>query len=137
MRYCQIVPPKILEKLPIPDADAELTKFFIENRKFLLANPELKKRRKVTHKETRNLFDSANQYRFNEKPDIVEEQIHSSKPSTIPPLQLANKAYDFFHNKFDMESYDNENAPIDVRINVSKKVQQCFLGWEKDGFWYW
>ena len=46
MRYCQIVPPKILEKLPIPDADADLTKFFIENRQFLLANPELKKRGK-------------------------------------------------------------------------------------------
>ena len=40
---CQIVPPKILEKLPIPNSDAELTRFFIENRKFLLANPELKK----------------------------------------------------------------------------------------------
>ena len=71
---CQIVPPKILEKLPIPNADAELTRFFIENRKFLLANPELKKRRKVTHKETRNLFDSANQYRFNETPDIVKNR---------------------------------------------------------------
>src|SRR5215203_1148332 len=125
-RCCQIVPPKILEKLPIPESDAELTKFFYENRQFLLANPELKKRRRVTHKETRNLFDSANQYKFTEQPTTTEEQIHSSAPSNILPLQLANKAYDFFHNKFNMESYDNENAPIDVHVNFGQKYNNAF-----------
>jgi Zn-dependent metalloprotease len=124
--HCQIVPPTILEKLPIPESDAELTKFFFENRQFLLAHPELKKRRIVTHKETRNLFDSANQYKFSDAPTITEEQIHSSKPSNNLPLQLANKTYDFFHNKFDMESYDNENAPIDVHINFGQKYNNAF-----------
>ena len=123
---CYFVPPKILEKLPIENADAELTNFFLKNRKFLLAHPELKKRAIKTHKETRNLFDSANQYKFNEKPTLTEEQIHSSAPSSNLPLQLANKAYDFFHNKFNMESYDNENAPIDVHINFGQKYNNAF-----------
>lgn len=125
-KFCQIVPPRILEKLPIDESDVELTKFFYENRQFLLANPELKKRRRVTHKETRNLFDSGNQYKFTDKPTVTEEQIHSSKESKIPALQLANKAYDFFHNKFDLESYDNENAPIDVHINFGDKYNNAF-----------
>ena len=124
--YCTIIPPKILEKLPIEESDAELTKFFFENRQFLLGHPELKKRAIKTHKETRNLFDSANQYKFNEKPTITEEQIHSSAPSNNLPLQLANKAYDFFHNKFNMESFDNENAPIDVHINFGQKYNNAF-----------
>jgi Zn-dependent metalloprotease len=123
---CNIVPPSILEKLPIEESDAELTKFFFENRQFLLGHPELKKRAIKTHKETRNLFDSANQYKFNEKPTLTEEQIHSSAPSSNLPLQLANKAYDFFHNKFNMESYDNENAPIDVHINFGQKYNNAF-----------
>jgi len=123
---CQIIPQNIIEKLPVDESDAELSKFFFENRKFLLANPELKKRRKVTHKETRNLFDSANQYKYTETPTITEEQIHSSAPSNHLPLQLANKAYDFFHNKFKMESYDNENAPIDVHINFGQKYNNAY-----------
>jgi Zn-dependent metalloprotease len=125
--HCQIVPPKILEKLPIPESDVELTKFFQENRQFLLHNFDLKKkRRQVTHKETRNLFDSANQFKYADAPTITEEQIHSSKPSTNLPLQLANKAYDFFHNKFNMESFDNENAPIDVHVNFGQKYNNAF-----------
>ena len=125
--FCTIVPPKILEKLPnVPESDVELSKFFIENRNFLLAHPELKKRRRVTHKETRNLFDSENQYRFTEKPKVTEEQLHSSKPSNNLPLQLANKAYDYFHNKFDMESFDNENAPVDVHVNFGQKYNNAF-----------
>lgn len=125
--YCQIVPPKILEKLPdVPESDVELSKFFIENRKFLLANPELKKRKRKTHKETRNLFDSENQYRFTEQPKVTEEQVHSSKASNHVPLQLANKTYDLFHNRFDMESFDNENAPVDVHIRFGQKYNNAF-----------
>ena len=128
MRYCKctIIPPRILEKLPIDEADAELTNFFFKNRQFLLAHPELKRRKIKTHKETRNLFDSANQYKFTDKPTITEEQIHSSAPSQHLPLQLANKAYDFFHNKFNMESYDNENAPIDIHVNFGQKYNNAF-----------
>lgn len=124
---CNFIPPKILEKLPIEDSDAELSKFFQEQRQFLLANFDLKTRkRQVTHKETRNLFDSANQYKFNEKPNQTEEQIHSSAPSIYLPLQLANKAYDFFHNKFNMESYDNQNSPIDIHVNFGQKYNNAF-----------
>lgn len=123
---CNYVPNNIIEKLPIDEADIELSKFFHQNRKFLLANPELKKRGIKTHKETRNLFDSKNQYTFTEKPIATDEQIHSSKPSAYPPLQLANKAYDFFHYKFNMESFDNENTPIDVHINFGDKYNNAF-----------
>jgi Zn-dependent metalloprotease len=130
---CKIIPDDILEKLGdkvdeetfLPDAD--LSKFLRENRQFLLANPELKKpRRKVSHKEIRNLYDSKNQYEFTATPIATDEQIHSSKESKYPALQLANKTYDFFHNRFDLESFDNNNAPIDVHINFGQKYNNAF-----------
>ena len=139
-RFCQFIPHNIIEKLPIDESEIELTKFFQEHRQFLMVNPELKKRRRVvTHKETRNLFDSANQYTFAEKPTLTEEQVHSSKPSTNLPLQLANKTYDFFHNKFNLESYDNENAPIDIHINFGQKYNNAFWDGKRMvfGTWRW
>lgn len=125
---CKIIPDDILDKLPEQDkADIDLDIFLRENRQFLLAHPELKKpRRKVSHKEIRNLYDSKNQYGFTTKPIATDEQIHSSKESKYPALQLANKTYDFFHNQFDLESFDNNNAPIDVHINFGSKYNNAF-----------
>jgi Zn-dependent metalloprotease len=125
---CKIIPDNILDKLPEQDKeDIDLDIFFREHRQFLLANPELKKpRRKVSHKEIRNLYDSKNQYGYTTTPIATDEQIHSSKESQYPALQLANKTYDFFHNKFDLESFNNENAPIDVHINFGQKYNNAF-----------
>jgi Zn-dependent metalloprotease len=124
-RCCQFVPTAIIEKLPIDESDVELTKFFYEHRQFLLENPDIKYKR-ATHKEVRNLYDSANQYKFSDTPIATDEQIHSQRPSNYPALQLANRAYDYFHNKFDMESFDNRNTPVDVHINFGQKYNNAF-----------
>lgn len=125
---CKIIPDDILDKLPEQDkADIDLDIFIRENRQFLLANPELKKpRRKITHKEIRNLYDSQNQYGYTTTPVATDEQIHSSKESKFPALQLANKTYDFFHNQFKLESFDNDGAPIDVHVNFGQKYNNAF-----------
>jgi Zn-dependent metalloprotease len=128
-RYCcKIIPDDILNKLPEQDKDdVDLDLFLRERRQFLLANPELKKKKiRKTHKEVRNLYDSKNQYNYSTSPIATDEQIHSSTESKFPALQLANRTYDFFHNKFDLESFDNENAPINVHVNFGQKYNNAF-----------
>lgn len=57
---------------------------------------------------------------------MTDQQVHSSAPSTNEILQLSNLAYDFFHNKFDLESFDNKNSPIDIHINYGEKYNNAF-----------
>jgi Zn-dependent metalloprotease len=140
MFCCQFVPNNILKNLDtdiIPKEDQELDEFIREYRKFLQENREvketilelqgLKKYRKVTHKEVRRLFDSGNRYRYTTTPTHTDEQIHSRAVSTKGhALELANVCYDFFHNKFNLESYDNKNTPVDVHINFGDKYNNAF-----------
>jgi Zn-dependent metalloprotease len=131
-KCCKIIPDDILEKIGDKEENKELSKYLKENREFLQDNPKTlttlkKKYFKSTHKEIRRLFDSQNTLKYSTEPIAVDEQIHSSKPSKYPALELANKVYDYFHNKFDLESWDNKNSPIDVHINFGNKYNNAFF----------
>jgi Zn-dependent metalloprotease len=147
MKFCQIIPNTILKNLKKEgenynnnnnneEQQEDLSNFIRETRAYLLEHPKLKAAiaaktyKKTTHKETRRLFDDANKYKFATAPIATDEQMHSSKPSQHQPLELANIVYDYFHNRFDIESFDNKNSPIDVHVNFGSKYNNAF--W--DGF---
>src|SRR5688572_24560245 len=130
-RCCKFIPDDILEKVG-DDQDKDLSQFIRENREYLAANPSItaalkKKYYKTNHKEISKFFDSQSTYKFSTQPIAVDEQIHSSKPSSYPALELANKVYDYFHNTFDLESWDNKNSPIDVHIHFGNKYNNAFF----------
>jgi len=130
-RCCKFIPDDILDKLG-EKKDEDLSQYIRENREYLAANPSIaaqlkKKYFKTTHKEIRRLFDSKNTLKYSTTPIAVDEQVHSSAPSKYPALELANKVYDYFHNQFDLESWDNKNAPIDVHINFGVKYNNAFF----------
>ena len=103
-------------------------------RNFLLNNPEFRIIPKKTHQETRRLFDSKNSEDFTTKPIAIDKQIHSTKPSGYPALELANKVYDYFHDDFNMESWNNNNSPVDVHIHFGNKYANAFWDGEKMTF---
>lgn len=141
---CNFVPSTIIQKLPTAsEADKELDDFFHKIRQYLVTHPKERKqqqkkyqelmavgaakaRRKILHLETRRLYDSQNKYVHTDTPIAVEEQIHSAKPSANKAMQFTNIAYDFFHNKCKLESFDNKSTPIDVSINFGNKYNNAF-----------
>lgn len=135
MRFCKFVPDDILKKLGDKDStikpDVDLSEFFQEKRQFLQKNPERKsalkrKYHKVTHREIRRLFDSKNSYSFTTEPIAVDEQINSAAPSKHESLEYANKIYDYFDVYHHIESYDDNNGPIDVHVNFGKNYNNAF-----------
>jgi len=130
---CQIVPNYLLKKLG-KKTQVVKSHMFRSKRKFLLNNPEFRLIPKKTHQETRRLFDSQNTESFNTKPIATDKQIHSTEPSKYPALELANKVYDYFHNDFNMESWDNNNSTVDVHIHYGYKYDNAFWDGEKMTF---
>lgn len=127
---CQIVPNYLLKKL---GKKTQIVKSHMvrSKRSFLLQNPEYRVIPKKTHQETRRLFDSKNEETFSTKPIAIDSQIHSTEKSKYYSLELANKVYDYFHNDHNMESWDNQNSPVDVHIHYGYKYDNAFWDGEK------
>jgi len=132
---CYFVPKQLIEKLPTKKKIEEqkgIDDSLRDRRKNFLKHPVERNsilavmRKKTTHKEVRRLFDSKNSYNLTDEPIITDTQTHSSAPSANDALQLANLAYDFFHDKFHQESFDGKNSPIDIHINYGKKYNNAF-----------
>lgn len=135
MRNSFFIPPIIAKKIPLEGnqekKQKELDRQFREHRNYLNENPLkrdqfLAAARKTVHKETRRLFDSKNTEDYPSDPVITDIQVHSSIPSQNDALQLANQAYDFFHDKFQWESFDGKSSPIDMYINFGDHYDNAF-----------
>lgn len=134
MRYT-FVPDHITKKIPQRTKEHQvLDTYFRQRRNFFLENPHkkeeilasIRKKLSIVHKETRRLFDCHNTYDFAENPLLTEEQVHSNQPSPNEALQIANISYDFYHNKFHQESFDNKSSPIDMYINFGEGYNNAF-----------
>lgn len=126
------VPPYIIKRLPSASKkQEEMDRTFREHRNYLNDNPlqrdqHLAAIRKTIHNETRRLFDSQNTENYPVDPILTDVQVHSTLPSQNAALQLANLAYDFFHDKYQWESFDGRSSPIDLYINFGDHYDNAF-----------
>lgn len=92
---------------------------------------EVRKELGVTHEEVRRLFDCKNTWDYPNTPVKEDRGTHDNKPSKDPILQLANIVYDYWHDEQARESWDNENAVVDVYKNFGSRYNNAF--WDGEG----
>jgi len=132
MKFCQIIPDKILERLKDVKSLA-ISEKMRNKRKELLKLKSQALPVPAEHDEIRVLYEGHHNEDLNEADKNIiqiDKQHHETTPSTNSNLEFFNKIYDFIHDSLDRESFDNHNAIMKIFIHVGQDYNNAFWNGE-------
>ncbi len=146
---CKIIPDKVLLQLIEQEQDTEAKNYLADDlivsaqnravRTTIMDNKELLQdvlgiRNENKHKKAIHFYDCGNTWNLPDSPTKIDEEKHSRgkghshdhSHSISIREQLIHATYDFFHNVFKRESFNNYNGVVNFYINYGKNYNNAF-----------